>query len=92
MFGAQQAGAAAAATASSSSSLVVNGDVARLALAGFGAALVIGMMTVIGALVYLLVLRRRAPRPVRRTTTGSMRPVTTHQTGEVRRTQESDKF
>ncbi len=88
MFGAQQAGAAEAEAPSSGVSSLLNSELARIALSGFGAAVVVGMMILIGVLVYMLVLRPRAPSAVRRTTTGSMRPVRVDETGELRRTGE----
>ncbi len=68
-----------------------NSQIARVALSGFGAIVVIGIMMVIGIGIYLLILRPRAPRDVRRTTTGNMRPVRVDQTGEMRRTHEIEK-
>lgn len=59
----------------------VRGQVARVALAGFGALVVVGIMVMIGVLVYALVLRKRAPVEMKRTTTGSMRPVRVTDTG-----------
>jgi hypothetical protein len=87
MFGAQKA--AAAETSSTATSSLLNSELARVALAGFGASGVIGVMIVIGLLIYLLVLRRRAPVDVRRTTTGSMRAVRVDQTGEIHKTSEN---
>ena len=84
LFGAQKAAAAEAASNAATSSLL-NSDLARIALAGFGAAGVIGVMIVIGLLIYLLVLRRRAPVDVKwTTTTGVMRAVRTDQTSETK--------
>jgi hypothetical protein len=51
-------------------------------------------MAVLGMLIYLVVLRPRAPRrsdAVRRTTTGSMRPVQVYDTGEIQQTGEKER-
>jgi len=88
LFGAQKAALAADSASTAVSSSLLNSELARVALAGFGAAAVIGVMIVLGLLIYLLVLRRRAPPDVRRTTTGSMRAVQVDQTGEMRKTSE----
>ncbi|MEP7293038.1 MAG: hypothetical protein ABI835_14750 [Chloroflexota bacterium] len=87
-FGAQRAGLAEAPAASSGGITVIDPQVARLALAGFGAMVVIGVMIVLGLGVYVLVLRQRAPVETRRTTTGSMRPVRVDTTGDVYQTGE----
>lgn len=88
LYGAQRAPLVEA-PASGGSLLGLDSELARVAVAGFGAMIVIGGMTVLGGLIYLLVLRRRAPVAVRRTTTGSMRPVRLDRTGEMRRTGEA---
>jgi len=87
MFGAKRA-AAAETTSTGAPSSLLNSELARIALAGFGAAGAVGVMIVIGLLIYLLGLRRRAPVDVRRTTTGSMRAVRVDQTDEMQRTGE----
>ena len=88
MFGAQRAAVSDPAV-TNTGTLLVDPQIARVALAGFGAMVVIGVMTAIGVLVYLLVLRRRAPAAppptATRTTTGSMRPVRMDETGEWER-------
>ncbi len=94
MFGAETASAlqaaqttgSAAPAAISAAPTLWNSQIARVALSGFGAVVVIGIMMVIGIGIYMVILRPRAPRDVRRTTTGSMRPVRVDQTGEMRRT------
>ena len=86
MFGAQKAAAATDTTSATSS--LLNSELARIALSGFGALSVIAVMMIVGLLIYLLVLRRRAPVDVRRTTTGSMRAVRIDETGEMRKTGE----
>jgi hypothetical protein len=87
LYGAQRA-AVVETIPASGSLLMLKGDLGRVALAGFGALVVVGVMAIIGLLIYLLVLRRRAPAAARRTTTGSMRPVQVYDTGEIRRTGE----
>lgn len=93
-FGAQRAAANEPATTNPMTTLV-DPQVARLALAGFGAMVVIGVMTAIGVLVYLLVLRPRrpaAPPPTAtRTTMGSMRAVQVDETGEIHQTSEWER-
>ncbi len=82
-YGAQRAADVEAAASEADSGLaLVNPQVARLALAGFGAMLVVGVMAVLGVLIYLVVLRRRAPVEAKRTTTGSMRAVQVYDTEE----------
>lgn len=88
LYGAQRAVPVEAA-ASGGSLALPNSDLARVAVAGIAAMVVVGGMTILGVLIYLAVLRQRAPAPVRRTTTGSMRPVRVDQTGEMRRTGDS---
>jgi hypothetical protein len=63
-------------------STIFNGEIARLALAGFGAIVVVGIMGIIGLLVYTFVLRKHAPVEVKRKT-GAMRPVRVDETGEI---------
>jgi hypothetical protein len=93
-FGAQRA-AASEPAATNAVTTLVDPQVARLALAGFGAMVVIGVMTAIGVVVYLLVLRPRRPAATpptaTRTTTGSMRAVRVDETGEVRQTSEWER-
>jgi len=91
MFGAQKAASAADSSSTPVTSSLLNTELARIALSGFGALAVVGVMAIIGLLIYLLVLRRRAPRDIRATTTGSMRPVRVDQTGEMRKTGEINK-
>ena len=91
IFGAQKA-AAADATETGAASSLLNSELARIALSGFGALSVVGVMVIIGLLIYLLVLRRRAPVDVRRTTTGSMRAVRIDETGEMRETGETNQY
>ena len=67
---------------------LLNSETARLALAGFGALIVVGIMAAIGLLIYALVLRRRAPVPARQTTQ-VVRAVRSEETGEIRRTGEA---
>jgi len=91
-FGAERAAADTSSAASGSASFL-NSQLARVALAGFGALIVIGLMGGIGVLIYALVLARRAPRDLKRTTTTSgMRPVRVgaDQSGELRRTGEGE--
>ncbi len=85
-FGAQRA-TAETAPASTSAGSLLNSETARIALAGFGALLVIGVMAAIGLLIYAQVLRRRAPKPIRQTTE-HLRAVRVDDTGEVRRSGE----
>jgi NAD/NADP transhydrogenase alpha subunit len=65
----------------------LNSQLARIALAGFGALVVVGVMAFLGFMVYALVLRPRYQADVKRTT-ASMRAVRVDQTGEMRRTGE----
>lgn len=67
MFGAERAAAETAATPISTSPLL-NSELARIALAGFGGLLVVILMGALGLVIYALVLRPRAPKDVRRTT------------------------
>ncbi|MBI1258837.1 MAG: hypothetical protein GC204_15310 [Chloroflexi bacterium] len=90
MFGAQKAAAADASESSATSSLL-NSELARIALSGFGALSVIGVMVIIGLLIYLLVLRRRAPVDFVRTSSGIMRAVSIDETGEMRKTGERNR-
>lgn len=89
MFGAKPAAAAEAPASGSSAlgGLPLNSETARLALAGFGALIVVGIMAAIGLLIYALVLRRRAPAPARQTTQ-VVRAVRPDETGQIRRTGE----
>lgn len=85
-YGAQREALVSASTTGVRSS-ILNGEVARLALAVLGALMVIGIMGAIGVLIYALVLRKHAPPvDVKRTTTGSMRPVRVDETGEISQT------
>lgn len=89
-YGAQRAAPADTTPASGVSSLM-NGELARLALSGFGAAVVIGVMIVLGLAVYALVLRRRYQLEMQRyttTSTGSLRAVRVPPAGEGRETSE----
>jgi len=93
LFGAQRA-AASEPAATNPVTTLVDPQVARVALAGFGAMVVIGVMAVIGVVVYVLVLRPRrpvAPPTTTRTTTGSMHAVRVDETGEVRQTSEWER-
>lgn len=74
-YGVQIAAPAETTTNAASTPTVLNGEVARIAIAGFGAMLVLGLMSLIGVGIYAFVLRARYRADVRRTTTGSMRPV-----------------
>ena len=85
LYGAQRGANVEAAAASSSSSLL-DSELARVALSGFAALVVIGVMAFLGVVIYALVLRRRYQAEMVRYTTGSMRAVRADQTGEVRRT------
>jgi hypothetical protein len=87
LFGAQPA-AAAENAAPMDVGLPLSSETARLALAGFGAITVVGVMVALGLVIYAVVLRRRAPAPVRQTTQ-VMRPVRGDETGEIRRTGEA---
>lgn len=82
LYGAQRGTLTEANAQTAAGGMVLNGELARLALSGFGALVVVGIMVGIGVLVYVLVLRRRAPVDVKRTTTGSMRAVRVDETGE----------
>ena len=68
------------------SSSLLNSELARVALSGFAALVVIGVMAFIGIVIYTLVLRRRYQAEMKRYTTASMRAVRVDQTGEMRRT------
>jgi hypothetical protein len=81
MFGAERAAAAEVATPISSSPLL-NSELARIALAGFGGLLVVILMGALGLVVYALVLRPRAPKDVRRTT-GMIPAVRVYETGNT---------
>lgn len=87
LYGAQRAAAVETAPGAASP-FALKGDLGRIALAGFGTLVVVGIMALVGLAIYALVLRRRAPVPVRRTTTGSMRPVQVYDTGEIHQTGE----
>lgn len=94
MYGALRTAPAETTDSSGGAALALpNSDLARVAVAGIGAIIVVGGMAALGVLIYLVVLRGRAPVPVRRTTTGSMRPVRVddvpRKTGELRRTGEA---
>ncbi len=80
LYGAQRA---ASVEATSPSSSLLNGELARVALSGFAALVVVGIMTFVGIVIYVLVLRRRYQAEMKRYTTGSMRPVRVDQTGEI---------
>jgi len=87
LFGAEHPGAVETSSVISNSAPLFNPQIARLAISGFGALIVVGVMIFFGLLIYLLVLRRRAPRDYRRTTTTTgMRAVRVDQTGELHRT------
>lgn len=88
MFGAQPSADTEADAAPMNVGLPLNDETARLALAGFGAVTVVAVMAALGLLVYAVVLRRRAPAPIRQTTQ-VMRPVRQDETGEIRRTGET---
>lgn len=79
-YGAQRTAAAEP----ESTTTPISGETARLALAGFGALVVVGVMVTIGLLIYALVLRRRAPQPALQTTEHP-RVSRATETGEVRR-------
>lgn len=83
-FGAQREALVQTSTGGARST-ILNGELARLALAGFGAMVVVGIMVIIGLLIYALVLRKRAPVEVKRTTS-TMRPVRVDETGEINQT------
>lgn len=93
MYGAERSAPAETTDSTGAALALPNSDLARVAVAGIGAIIVVGGMAALGVLIYLAVLRRRAPVPVRRTTTGSMRPVRVddvpRKTGETRRTGEA---
>ncbi len=82
LYGAQRA---AVASMTDGSSSLLNGELARVALSGFAALVVVGVMAFIGIVIYTLVLRRRYQTEMKRYTTGSMRPVRVDQTGEMGR-------
>lgn len=86
-YGAQRIAAAPVAETPPPTAFMVNDEVLRLAISLLGAVIMMGGLSVIGCLIYLLVYARRAPKPVK-TTTGSMRPVsvTLDDTGEIRST------
>ncbi len=86
LYGAQRATVAAA---NGTAASPLNGELARVALSGFVTLIVVGIMTGIGIMIYLLVLRRRYQAEMKRYTTGSMRAVRLDQTGEMRRTSET---
>ena len=86
MYGAQRA-AAVDSTANEGVSSLLNSQIARIALSGIGALIVIGVMAFLGVMVYALVLRPRYQADVKRTT-ASLRAVRVGQTGEMRRTGE----
>ncbi len=83
LYGAQRA--TVTATTEGAASSLLNGELARVALSGFAALVVVGIMTFIGIVIYTLVLRRRYQAELKRYTTGSMRPVRVDQTGEIGR-------
>ncbi|MCC6805350.1 MAG: hypothetical protein IT319_20895 [Anaerolineae bacterium] len=89
LYGAQRAALVEMPSSGGGVLTLPDSDLARVAVSGIAAIIVVGGMTILGVLVYLVVLRRRAPVPVRRTTTGSMRPVRVDQTGETRATGEA---
>lgn len=80
LYGAQRA---ASTEATSPASSLLNGELARVALSGFAALVVVGIMIFIGIVIYVLVLRRRYQAEMKRYTTGSMRAVRVDQTGEI---------
>lgn len=77
LYGAERSAADTPDQASGSVSALLASPLARIALSGFGALIVVGVMAFIGLLIYLLVLRRRYNAEVKRIamTTGSMRAV-----------------
>lgn len=87
-FGAQRAATGETPSAAGGAESLLNSETARVALAGFGALIVVGVMAAVGLLIYALVLRRRAPKPTRQTTE-HLRAVRSEETGEVRRTGET---
>jgi hypothetical protein len=82
LYGAQRA--AVASTTDGAASSLLNSELARVALSGFVALVVVGIMIVIGMLIYTLVLRRHFQAEMKRYTTTSMRAVRVGQTGELR--------
>ncbi len=71
-------------TSADSGSTVLNGELARVAIALFGAVMVLGLMSLIGVGIYAFVLRPRYRADVRRTTTGSLRPVSVTDSREIK--------
>lgn len=88
-YGAQRINAAPTPAAASSSPLgalaSVDSNVLRIALSLLGAIIVMGFLSVVGFVIYLVAFARRAPKPIKTTTTGSMRPVRVDETGEIRK-------
>lgn len=87
-YGAQRAASETSSENDSGAESLLSRPLARVALAGFGAAVVVGIMVVIGVIIYTLVLRRRYQAELKRlaVTTGSMRAVRVNETGEVYQT------
>jgi hypothetical protein len=71
-FGGQRV--AAEATAGGESAGSSENDLARVAVAALGAVVVMGLLTLLGALIYALILRRRFAERPRATSTGAFRP------------------
>jgi hypothetical protein len=94
-FGAQQAATGAAATSEAAGDFATQalndlsrrGQIARIALAALGAVIVAGLMVLLGAVIYALVLRRRYKAQMRKmaTSTGSMPRIRTTDTGQIQR-------
>jgi hypothetical protein len=63
------------------------GQIARIAVAALGAVLVVGLMALLGVLIYALVLRRRfrVQAGTRATSTGSVPRVRSTDTGQIQR-------
>ncbi len=95
VFGAQQSAAAVGSTSEAPTDLAAQalddlsrrGQIARIAVAALGAVIVAGLMVLLGAAIYTLVLRRRYRAQSRKlsTSTGSMPRVRTTDTGQIQR-------
>jgi hypothetical protein len=83
-YGAQRISAAPV-DESPSAAPLVDAEVLRIAVSLLGAIIVMGVVSVIGFLIYLLAFARRAPKAVK-ASTGSMRAVPVDETGEIRST------
>jgi hypothetical protein len=88
-FGGQRV--AAEVTASGESVSGTENDLARVAVAALGALVVMGVLTLLGGLIYVLILRRRLAERPRVTATGTIRPLDTDSFNSVEDARDAGK-